>query len=92
MISAGLVAETKGLIQKYGTAGTAFDAIGYREIIAHLEGSLSLDEAVAAIKMNTWHYAKRQMTWFKKDKTIRWIENENAAIALVKDFLVKNEK
>ena len=51
---------------------TAFDAIGYREIIAYLNGKQPLDEAVAAIKINTWHYAKRQMTWFKKDHAAHW--------------------
>jgi tRNA dimethylallyltransferase len=72
MMRDGLVDEVATLIKKYGRTPTAFDAIGYREIIAHLNGELSLDEAVAAIKINTWHYAKRQMTWFKKDHSVRW--------------------
>ena len=39
------------------------------------------------MKMNTWHYAKRQMTWFKKDKTTHWITNTDEALALVEQFL-----
>jgi len=50
MMRDGLVDEVATLIKKYGRTPTAFDAIGYREIIAHLNGELSLDEAVAAIK------------------------------------------
>jgi tRNA dimethylallyltransferase len=87
MIRDGLVEEVKALIEKHGQKPIALDAIGYREIIAHLNGTLSQGKAIAAIKINTWHYTKRQMTWFKKDKTVRWIENEREAIALVKDFL-----
>ncbi len=90
MVRDGLVDEVAALIKKHGTMPVAFDAIGYREIIAFTNGTLSLDEAIAAIKMNTWHYAKRQITWFKKDKNIHWIENGQEAIATVKKFLAEN--
>lgn len=59
-----LLEEVKHLTKKYGMRCKAFDAIGYREIIEYLNGALSLAAAVALIKINTWHYAKRQMTWF----------------------------
>jgi tRNA dimethylallyltransferase len=90
MVRDGLVDEVAALVKKYGTTPVAFDAIGYREIIVFMNGALSLDEAIAAMKMNTWHYAKRQMTWFKKDKATKWIENEQEAIASVKKFLAEN--
>ncbi len=83
MVNDGLVAETEQLIKKYGADCPAFDAIGYREIINHLNGKTSLHEAVALIKTNTWHYAKRQMTWFKKDKMVRWAENHEEAFVLI---------
>jgi len=89
MIQDGLIDEVETLAKKYGTACMAFDSIGYREIIGYLDGRLSLDQAVAAIRLNTWHYAKRQMTWFKKDKKIRWISDEKEADRLVADFLEK---
>ena len=87
MMRDGLVNEVRTLVKKYGTSPTAFDAIGYREVIAHLDGKLPLDEVVAAIKINTWRYTKRQMTWFKKDKTTHWMEDGSAAPNLVERFL-----
>jgi tRNA dimethylallyltransferase len=87
MMAHGFVEEVKGLIDRYGSAAPALDAIGYREIADHLEGKLSRDEAVARIVRNTAHYAKRQMTWFKKDKEVQWIADEEEAISLVHRFL-----
>ena len=87
MMRDGLVNEVCALVKKYGQTPTAFDAIGYREIITHLDGKLPLDEAVTAIKINTWHYAKRQMTWFKKGNGIHWIEDADEALPLVQNFL-----
>jgi tRNA dimethylallyltransferase len=70
MFQAGLVDEVRCLVEKWGSAAPAFRLIGYKEIIASLEGRISLDETVALIKQNTRRYAKRQMTWFRKDRTI----------------------
>jgi tRNA dimethylallyltransferase len=78
MMRGGLVNEVRVLIKKYGTAPAAFDAIGYREVIPYLNGTASLEDTAAAIKLNTWHYAKRQMTWFRKDPTVQW---DNGAVA-----------
>jgi len=87
MMQDGLVNEVETLVKKYGAACAAFDAIGYREIIAYLDGKMSLEQATDAIKLNTWHYAKRQLTWFKKDKNIRWITGSEEAEMLTKEFL-----
>ena len=87
MLHDGLVDEVTALVKKYGYAPSAFEAIGYREIIDTINGTLSRDEAIAAIKLNTWHYAKRQMTWFKKNKTVQWITTEKEALELVENFL-----
>ena len=101
MMQDGLVAEVEALVKKYGSgAGAsdngadgkmpiAFDAIGYREIIDYLRGKISLERAVADMKLNTWHYAKRQMTWFKTDKEIQWIKDFDEAKRLVEKFLAK---
>ena len=83
MIEDGLVEEVKRLIKMYGYDCKAFDAIGYREIIDYLKGKISLAEAVGLIDKNTWHYAKRQMTWFRKNKNINWIKNLKEATFLV---------
>jgi tRNA dimethylallyltransferase len=87
MMHDGFVHEVATLIKKYGQTPTAFDAIGYREIICYLNGTLSLDEAMAAIKTNTWRYTKRQMTWFKKDNRIHWIEGADESFSLAQNFL-----
>lgn len=50
----------------------ALQTVGYKELFDHLEGKLFLEEAIEQIKINTRHYAKRQVTWFKKDKEIKW--------------------
>ena len=73
MLKDGLVDEVETLVKKYGATCAAFDAIGYREIIDYLGSKSSLEQAMDIIKHNTWHYAKRQMTWFRKDKNIHWI-------------------
>ncbi len=65
MISQGLVEETKGLTSKYQLSKTASQAIGYKEIIAYLNGEISLEEAIELIKKRTRNYAKRQVTFFK---------------------------
>jgi tRNA dimethylallyltransferase len=63
--------------------------IGYRQIGYYLCGEMSLDEAVQRLKFDTHHYAKRQMTWFKRDKSIQWLEGTDikTAKALVRSFL-----
>jgi tRNA dimethylallyltransferase len=84
MIADGLVEEVKRLVDRYGADLSAFDAIGYREIIDHLKGKFSIDDAVVAIKLNTWHYAKRQLTWFKKNKHVHWVKTPEEALELIK--------
>jgi tRNA dimethylallyltransferase len=72
MVEDGLVAEVKHLLQykKYN----ALQTVGYKEIILYFEEKISLAEAIDLIKKNTRNYAKRQMTWFRKMKEIRWFE------------------
>ncbi|OGN04493.1 MAG: tRNA (adenosine(37)-N6)-dimethylallyltransferase MiaA [Candidatus Yanofskybacteria bacterium RIFCSPHIGHO2_01_FULL_44_17] len=87
MVRDGLVLEVKKLIKKYGAKQKAFDAIGYREVIDYLNSKITLAEAISFINKNTWHYARRQMTWFKKNKEIRWIHGEAQAIKIVQKFI-----
>lgn len=72
MIDAGLIEETKSLLVKYGRIPNITDTIGYREIISYLDGELTLDEAKDKLKQNTRNYAKRQLTWFRKNESIKW--------------------
>lgn len=90
MIRAGLINETEQLIKQYDSNLTSFDAIGYREIIRYLQDGISLSRAIALIKRNTWHYAKRQMTWFRADKEIKWVKNQAEAFKLINNFLKKS--
>ncbi|MEF9840967.1 MAG: tRNA (adenosine(37)-N6)-dimethylallyltransferase MiaA [Raoultibacter sp.] len=74
MIEDGLVDEVKNLLdQGFHDGVTAPQAIGYKEIVAALEGRLSFDEAIERIKIATHRYAKRQRTWFRKDARIQWL-------------------
>ena len=87
MMENGLEDEVRRLLEAYPSEPTAFDAIGYREIIACIKGACTRDEAIAAMKMNTWHYAKLQVTWFKKDREIQWIADPKEAISAIEGFL-----
>jgi tRNA dimethylallyltransferase len=71
MMEEGLLEEVKSLVPY--RSHNALQTVGYREMFDHLDGKSSLEEAVANIKTNTRHYAKRQMTWFKKDAEIKWM-------------------
>ena len=73
MMQQGLVDEVRSLLQKgYSLENQALQTVGYSEIISHLNGELSLEEAVEKIKTHTRRYAKRQETWFKKWPFIQW--------------------
>lgn len=73
-IERGLIEETKRLLaQGFPKSLPSMSSLGYREIIEHVEGRLSISEAVELLKKNTRNFAKRQMTWFKKDNGIVWI-------------------
>jgi tRNA dimethylallyltransferase len=67
MIAAGLLDETRGLRARFGSDARALQALGYRQIGEHLDGLLTLDEAVAVAKAATSAYARRQRTWFRKE-------------------------
>lgn len=72
MINDGLVDETRNLLAKHGRIKNLVCTIGYQEIIAYLDGILTLEEAKDKLKQNTRNYAKRQLTWFRKNKAIQW--------------------
>ena len=96
MVKAGFVDEVKKMIKKYGYHCKTLDAIGYREIIYYLRKDITLKEAISQMNKNTWHYAKRQMTWFRKyNSKARWLpstslgtsKNQNEAEKLVRKFI-----
>ena len=70
MITKGLPDEVKAL-QPYQHLN-ALQTVGYKELFEHFRGKTSLADAIGSIKINTRHYAKRQLTWFKKDAEVSW--------------------
>lgn len=78
MIEQGLVDEVKEILRRGFDPGfNSLQTVGYKEVISYLEQRIPFEEMVALIKMNTRRYAKRQMTWFRKDGRINWIESDN---------------
>jgi tRNA dimethylallyltransferase len=73
MIEQGLIEETKRL-RTLTMSKTAMQALGYKEINMYLHGSVSLHEAITILKKRTRHYAKRQLTWFRKEPYIHWVD------------------
>jgi tRNA dimethylallyltransferase len=91
MFEAGLIQETKELLEKHGEGARPFSSIGYREAVEFLQGKLSKGEAVAAVQQAHRNYAKRQMTWFRREPDVRWIagfgddpQTQASAIELVR--------
>lgn len=72
MLKLGLIEETKALLEKHGRISNFVNTIGYQEILQYLDGELSLEEALSLMKQNTRRYAKRQLTWFRKNPLIEW--------------------
>lgn len=73
MMEAGLLDEVKSVYQKNGMTN-ALKAIGYKELIGYINGEYDISEALRLIKRNTRRFAKRQLTWFKKDERIKWFD------------------
>ena len=74
MIENGLVDEVKSLIQKYDELPTAIQGLGYKEVVSYLNNEISYDEMIDKIKQETRRYAKRQLTWFRRNKQIIWLD------------------
>lgn len=86
MIEKGLIDEVKGLLEKgYARDLVSMQGLGYKEIVSYIEGENSLEEAIYILKRDTRHFAKRQLTWFKREKEVTWInrweyENEESIL------------
>ncbi len=85
MMEEGLLDEVKELHQYKNL--NALQTVGYKEIFDYLDGAATLENAEEQIKINTRQYAKRQMTWFKKDLEFKWVSPHLALSALQEDFL-----
>lgn len=77
MLGDGLVDEVKSLAAKgYTRDLVSMQGLGYKEILAYLEGEITLDEAVELLKRDTRHFAKRQLTWFKRENEVVWVDKD----------------
>lgn len=76
MISSGLLREVETLYRKYGLTKAMKTGIGYKELIAYLEGKMTLDEAIRLIKQKSRKYAKRQYTWFNNQMNTKWFQTD----------------
>lgn len=75
MLNSGLIEETKKVLKLgYDESCPAFQSIGYKQILLYIKNVISYEEMKEKIFFDTWQYAKRQLTWFRKDKTINWIK------------------
>ncbi len=78
MMKNGLLAEVEKLKEMGCTRDmVSMQGLGYKEILDALDGTISLDEAVYIIKRDTRHFAKRQLTWFKREKEVTWVDQGN---------------
>jgi len=74
MIEAGLVDEVKRIVAKYDKFPTAMQGLGYKEVVEFLDNKVTYEEMIEKIKQETRRYAKRQLTWFRKNKDIVWLD------------------
>lgn len=77
MIEQGLEDEVRKLISKYSEFPTSMQGLGYKEVVQYFNGELSRVEMIEKIKQESRRYAKRQLTWFRKNKEIIWLDTEN---------------
>lgn len=88
MLAAGWLEEVERLLKRYEASIKPLQSLGYRHLVAHLQGQVSWEEAVAQIKRDTRRYAKRQLTWFRADPEVRWFhpEQQEEMLALLVSF------
>jgi tRNA dimethylallyltransferase len=94
MFSAGLVEEARGLAARYGLSAWPLNSLGYKQAIEHLRGELSLEQAIMAAQQGHRNYAKRQMTWFRREPDVHWIAGfgsdpavQEEAMGLINGFI-----
>ena len=77
MLEKGLIDEVKEIYEKYDSFPTAMQGLGYKEVVEFLQNQVTKEEMVDKIKKESRHYAKRQLTWFRKDDTFIWLDGLN---------------
>ena len=91
MFAAGLVEETRGLLARYGPV-KALDSLGYRQALRVLDGSMGVEDAIKAAQQGHRNYAKRQMTWFRREPEVHWIAgfgDETETVRAAKELIAE---
>jgi tRNA dimethylallyltransferase len=99
MFDEGLVEETKRLLDTYGASARPLSSLGYKQAAQVLGGAMTPDEAIAAAQQAHRNYAKRQMTWFRREPEVEWVQGfgdepkiQNEALAMVADALRETDR
>lgn len=95
MLEDGLLDEVKSLVASYGVTDdmVSMQALGYKEILDYLNGNTTLEDAIYTIKRDTRHFAKRQLTWFKREREVIWLDKEeHATLDMQLDFITEQLK
>lgn len=96
MIENGLIQEVQNIYQKYNEFPTALQAIGYKEVVEYLKKEITKEEMIEKIKMESRRYAKRQLTWFRKNKEIIWLDGlakkQNNIKIILEEYSGKKEQ
>lgn len=96
MMENGLIQEVQAVLEKYKTFPTAMQGIGYKEVAPYLNGNITKDEMIENLKMQTRRYAKRQLTWFRKNEDIIWLDGkqdiQNNVEIILEGFLSGSKK
>jgi tRNA dimethylallyltransferase len=87
MIEKGLIEEVRGLREKgYGKNLPSMQALGYKEVIGYLEGKRTKEEMIEELKKRTRNFARRQMTWFRRFKDVKWL-SPACSLSLISDII-----
>lgn len=87
MFQQGLVEETRSLLEKYGTAAPALGSLGYKQASLYLNGEISLHQAISATQQGHRNYAKRQITWFRREPNVHWLSGFGEETAVIAEAL-----
>ncbi|MFQ5696006.1 MAG: tRNA (adenosine(37)-N6)-dimethylallyltransferase MiaA, partial [Terriglobia bacterium] len=89
MLEAGWLEEVHGLRARFGDGMKPFGFLGYKQLAAHLRGELSLKDAIKQTKHETRQYAKRQITWFRKEPGVEWLHGLGSDVQVQAEALVR---
>ena len=91
MIEKGLIEEVQNILKKYDKFPTAMQGLGYKEVVEYLEGKKTKEEMIDKIKQESRRYAKRQLTWFRRNKEIIWLDANEEMEKNIKTILERLE-